>query len=170
MPEITTQKILTNKRLTSLELQILNFLGDNHKSISEIHIGFRGLASKQTIKDIVTVSPFFEIDDDIIVAFEANHKANVTYDFQADSPSAELFLSGISAPSGEKQNLANVSLTVGLFEIGIKVIVEGTGNWKLNVRAINVTGPGPTHKRSLVDNPLEGEGTYVEQLHVTEIE
>lgn len=165
--EIELEDLVSNIRLASLESQIFSFLGDSKRTIPEIHKGFRGLASPKTIKGIVTESPFFGIEGDLIVALDSENKADITYDFNSDSSSDELFLSGKSSKRGVDQTQTDVSLTVGTYEMTVKVIVEGVGNWKLDIKKIDVTTTGNEHQRTLDSNPLEGEGTYSEKIHFT---
>ncbi|UII78583.1 hypothetical protein [Flagellimonas sp. CMM7] len=166
---ITQKKIITSLRLSSLERQIFNCVKLGQKSISEIHKEFRGLASTKTIEGIVRESPFFVFADGLAETLDSSgHKAEVTYSFNADSPSAELFLSGQSSNSGDDQTQSDVDLTLGLFEIGVKVVGEGVGNWTLDIKNIKVTGPGVPHERELIDNPLKEEGSYPQQLLETE--
>lgn len=164
---ITSEDLINNKRLASLELQIFTFLGNSKRTVPEIQKSFHGLASVETIENIVKTSIFFDSEDEYIVALDSENKADISYDFNSDSPSVELLLSGKSSNKGDDQTQTGVSLTVGTYEMTVKVVGEGVGNWKLNVKKIEVTTSGNEHQRVLDGNPLEGEGTYPEQIHFT---
>ncbi|AUC14929.1 hypothetical protein BTO06_07160 [Tenacibaculum sp. SZ-18] len=169
MSQITLKELVTNKRLASLELQVYNYVKESQKSIKEIERGFQGLASSNTIKKIIEVSPFIEKDNQQVTINSTSNLATITYDFIPDSPSAELFLSGISCVKGSGKTKTNIPLSIGTYDITIKVIVEGVGNWTLDIKKIEITTPGKEHERKLEGNPLSNNGTYPEQIHFTDL-
>ncbi|MCB0629050.1 MAG: hypothetical protein R2824_19745 [Saprospiraceae bacterium] len=156
--------ILESKRLQSLELQIflyLNFVEQERSSIEKIRKAFLGLASSSTIRKIVCNSSFFTFgDDDTVGIMLVKHKADITYDFEPDNPNSQLKLSGKTAATGKNKSLKGVTLFGIGYRLEVNVIQNGVGNWKLNIKKLEITDLGNQHQRKMESNPLHENGDH----------
>lgn len=157
-----------NTRDLSLELQLftyLRFCQGERLTAKQIRIAFLGLASQKTIDRILMLSPLFCEENGHFAAVEAVQLADLKYKFTTTAnPSNVVFkISGKEGKVGSDkvENLKDVKLEGVLYLLDVKVrFVDGPpSSWTLDIKEIDVTGPGFPHKRKLIKNPLLVNGS-----------
>ncbi|WP_405206398.1 hypothetical protein [Aquimarina sp. LLG6339-5] len=166
------EKILGNKRLQSIEVQVHTYLRGQTMTTKRIKDAFDGLASKKTIHQVVSNSPFFMIegpDHQVTPLENQTHKATITYDFSydGDEDNIELTIGTKEGKVGTGEEVTNAVLNGLDYKLRIKVspTAMGLGNWKLDIKSIEVKDEGNKHKRILIgDNPIEKSGSWTQEF------
>ena len=161
---MANRKIQNSKYLQSLELQVFSyiiFLEEDLVQLKKLEHAFLGIATPETLKDLIHISPFFNIQNEQVKVLKNTAMANITYNFQSDNPNFLLEICGKQGEAGTGLLLQEVELQGPDRRIKVKVVMEGVGNWTLNVRRIQVTNPEDMHERQMDPNPITRSGSHL---------